>query len=288
MTAAGVPWLPFPREAPRAIVNAPSADVRREPAHESEMLTQALIGAVVSVEETADEGKWVRARFDDGYAGWIRSWLLVPAGEEEAGAWRTRGSFRVGALRAFVRREPESGADIVAPVTALGRLALLGRAPGGLWCEVLFPDGRRGWISSDAERPYFEPSGAPAEDALRAARGLLGVPYLWGGTTPAALDCSGLTWIAWGLAGVELRRDAAMQAEDAAPVTVEEARPGDLLFFGEPEGRIGHVAIVETERRFLHAQGFVRRGSLDPSAPDFHPRLASLLRGAGRTRGPRS
>lgn len=250
------------------------------------MLTQALLGAGATVEERADEGRWVRVRFEDGYAGWMRSWLLAPASEAEARAWDSRAAFVTRALRAIVRREPDPGAEPIAPVTVLGRLALLGRAPGGRWCEVLFPDGRTGWIPSDAERPFYEPSGSSAEDALRAARGLLGVPYLWGGTTPAALDCSGLIWIAWRLGGVALRRDAWMQAGDAEPLDPGEARAGDLVFFGEPDARVAHVALLESGRRFLHAQGFVRRNSLDPSDPDYHPRLASLLRGAGRPRGP--
>jgi cell wall-associated NlpC family hydrolase len=116
--------------------------------------------------------------------------------------------------------------------------------------------------------------------ALGTARRLLGVPYLWGGTSPAAVDCSGLTWLAWGMAGTRLPRDAWMQARDVPAIDPEETSPGDLLFFGEPQGRVSHVAIVESGRRFIHAQGFVRTGSLDPHDPDFHPRLSTILRGA--------
>ena len=72
-----------------------------------------------------------------------------------------------------------------------------------------------------------------------------------------------------------------MQAEDAQPVDPGAVRPGDLLFFGEPDRRVSHVALVESGSRFIHAQGFVRRHSLDPGNAGFHPRLASLLRGAG-------
>jgi cell wall-associated NlpC family hydrolase len=71
-----------------------------------------------------------------------------------------------------------------------------------------------------------------------------------------------------------------MQARDVPAIDPEETSPGDLLFFGEPQGRVSHVAIVESGRRFIHAQGFVRTGSLDPHDPDFHPRLSTILRGA--------
>jgi SH3-like domain-containing protein len=271
----------MPAGLPRAIVNVSAADVRREPAHESEMLTQALLGAVLDVEDLSDEGRWVRVRFDDGYRGWVRSWLLTGASDEDAARWNAGPAFVVGALRAEVLCEPHRGAEALAPVVLLGRLQEIGRTADAAWSEVSFPDGRSGWVFSEARRAHFEPSGDPREDALRAARGLLGAPYLWGGTTPAGLDCSGLTWIAWRLAGAPLRRDAWMQAEDARPVDGTRVRPGDLLFFGEPEGRVSHVALAESGRRFLHAQGFVRRHSLEPADPDFHPRLATLLRGAG-------
>jgi hypothetical protein len=280
------PWMSFPEDAPRAIVNVSAADVRREPAHEAEMLTQALLGSVATVEDLADEGRWVHVRFEDDYAGWMRAWLLAPAGDEEARAWQGREALLVRSLGALVRRDPSDEAEAVAPVTLLGRLALDGRAPSGDWRAVSLPDGRAGWIPLSAERPYFEPTGTAGEDAVAAARGLLGVPYLWGGVTPAALDCSGLTSLAWRMAGVTLRRDAWMQAADAEPIEIDDARPGDLLFFGESGERVTHVAILESAGRFLHAQGYVRRNSLDKGAPDFHPRLALLFRGAGRARAP--
>lgn len=276
----GEPWTPMPAGLSRAVVNVSAADVRKEPAHEAEMLTQALLGTALSIEDLADEGRWVRVRFDDGYRGWIRSWLLAGMTEEAAESWSAHARFVVRALRADVLREPDPRAETVAPVVLLGRLRPEDGRAGAL-CEVSFPDGRRGWIDEAAARPVFDPAGEPREGAIRAARSLLGTPYLWGGTTPAGLDCSGLTWIAWRLAGVRLRRDAWMQAEDARPLEPESTRPGDLLFFGEPGGRASHVALVESGRRFIHAQGFVRRNSLDPGDADFHPRLAALFRGAG-------
>lgn len=67
-----------------------------------------------------------------------------------------------------------------------------------------------------------------------------GVPYLWGGSTPAGFDCSGLTWYTFQQLGISLPRTAAQQ-RDATP-WVNDPRPGDLIFFGYPAYHVGIYA----------------------------------------------
>lgn len=89
---------------------------------------------------------------------------------------------------------------------------------------------------------------------VRAARRLLGVPYLWAGVSAYGLDCSGLTMIAYREIGITLPRDAADQARWGHPVARRALRPGDLVFFG-PTSRhsIHHVGIYVGHGRMLHA-----------------------------------
>src|SRR5439155_504211 len=79
--------------------------------------------------------------------------------------------------------------------------------------------------------------------AVDVAQQFLGVPYLWGGESPAGFDCSGLVQYVYGQLGVDLPRTAAEQARAGQPVAgLADARPGDLLAFGDPVDHIGIYA----------------------------------------------
>ena len=78
--------------------------------------------------------------------------------------------------------------------------------------------------------------------AVSAAESQLGVPYVWGGTTPGVgFDCSGLTQWAWGQAGVAIARTSQSQWATLPRVPLDSLQPGDLLF---TEGSSpGHVVM---------------------------------------------
>ncbi|MCW2743282.1 MAG: Lytic transglycosylase catalytic [Blastococcus sp.] len=92
-------------------------------------------------------------------------------------------------------------------------------------------------------------TGATAGESavLTEAQKYLGVPYLWGGTDPTkGLDCSGFTQLVYGNLGMDLPRTSSQQATAGrAVVSVDEARPGDLVFFDYSSSRAGvdHVGI---------------------------------------------
>lgn len=107
----------------------------------------------------------------------------------------------------------------------------------------------------------------PLPDPLRTqvvftAMQMVGVPYLWGGSTPAGFDCSGLVQYAYSNAGLRLPRTAAEQLTASAPLSLEDAVAGDLLFFGD-RSRTSHVAIYLGEGRFVHAPNGGSSVSLD-------------------------
>jgi len=109
--------------------------------------------------------------------------------------------------------------------------------------------------------PEPPPLGAGAQDEsgtraslVATANNYLGVPYLWGGTTGAGFDCSGLTMAVYRLNGLQLPRSSREQFVRGTPVTLEEARKGDLLFFTTNHaGTVSHVAIFVGGDSFIHA-----------------------------------
>ena len=87
--------------------------------------------------------------------------------------------------------------------------------------------------------------------ALPAAAEHLGVPYRFGGTTPAGFDCSGFTGYVFRQLGVELPRTAHQQMLATRPVAAHDARPGDLVFFLNRGGRAYHVGIYSGDGRMF-------------------------------------
>jgi cell wall-associated NlpC family hydrolase/outer membrane murein-binding lipoprotein Lpp len=75
------------------------------------------------------------------------------------------------------------------------------------------------------------------------AQSFLGVPYVWGGASPAGFDCSGLAMYCYAQVGISLPHSAAMQYASITHVAHGSEQPGDLVFFGSSAGGIHHVGI---------------------------------------------
>ncbi|GAA2023329.1 MULTISPECIES: transglycosylase SLT domain-containing protein [Nocardioides] len=121
---------------------------------------------------------------------------------------------------------------------------------------------------------------ALAADVIAEAKKYVGMPYVWGGSSPAAggMDCSGLVQYVYGKFGVDLPRVSADQARAGQPVaSMAEARPGDLIAWDNSSRNNGadHIAIYLGGGKMLEAP----RTGLDirivdvPSTPDYIRRV---------------
>lgn len=80
----------------------------------------------------------------------------------------------------------------------------------------------------------------------------LGVPYVWGGTSPLGFDCSGLVQYVFRSLGMDISRTTYTQINEGIPVSREELQPGDLVFFAR-NGDVHHVGIYVGNGTMLHA-----------------------------------
>jgi gamma-D-glutamyl-L-lysine dipeptidyl-peptidase len=121
---------------------------------------------------------------------------------------------------------------------------------------VRLPDGRRGRVVGGCIRERSQAIAAARAKAPErwAFEHFIGSPYQWGGVTPWGVDCSGLVQTTFAARGVSLPRDSAQQVGCGVPVALEEARPGDLLFFRSEAGtRITHVAFAGEADTLVHS-----------------------------------
>lgn len=115
--------------------------------------------------------------------------------------------------------------------------------------------------------------------AVEIAENLKGVPYRYGGVTPKGFDCSGLVHFAYHKAGIKIPRTTRDLYRVSRRLPIEQAKPGDLLFFKINSRKLSHVGLYAGNGRFIHAstgQNRVADGSLED--PYWRDRLIGIGR----------
>jgi len=252
---------------PCGVVRQPVANMYSAAAEQADVVSQAIYGnSIVLLKE---QGGWAKVRTADDYIGWMpeTSFRRVAAGRKP---YATEGRVaQVEALFANLYREP----DVTRHQPALTlpfetRLEVLAEPEDNpRWLEVRLVDGGAAWVQRGDLA--FEGAAMPLPALISLSKRFLGLPYLWGGTSTFGYDCSGFVQMLCRRRGVIIPRDAHPQAgwSGFVPVERDNLQPGDLLYFGQPGGKITHAGMYLGDGQFIsattHNQPVVRIDRLD-------------------------
>lgn len=260
----------------QAIINISVANLRSNPKHSAELSTQGTLGTPVIV--LKKEGGWYYIQTPDKYLAWVDDGGIKLMDSLQLEKWKTTDKIIYTKTYGHAYESIETQQP-VSDLVAGNVLELLQDADD--FYMVRYPDGREAHIWKDEAEKYEEwiENLNPSSDNLVAtSKTLMGVPYLWGGTSTKGMDCSGFTKTIYFLNGMVIPRDASQQVHTGKPIdslkNFENLQKGDLLFFGRKATdstaeRVVHVGMWIGNNEFIHASEMVRISSMDKDAENF-------------------
>jgi gamma-D-glutamyl-L-lysine dipeptidyl-peptidase len=275
-----------------------------QPDGEAELISQLIWGAPVEFRELS--GEFCKVVGEDRYSGWVRSSQLAPIKDDS-----DSGISTIASLFAEVFRKPDNSSDMITRLTVSARVVLSNLPNVDGFVPIVLYSGGTGYIhrsqitltadtrhdrqlsSLGTKNPQDVIFAGLKIEIAKVSRFFIGVPYLWGGTTPFGLDCSGFTQLVYKTNGVQLLRDSGLQWTDRrfSEVALSEGglasnrlQGADLLFFARPETspKITHVGLALGDGRFVHSVG-KGRGNTISRCTD--PEFARTFVGARRLNG---
>jgi len=271
--------LPEPKLADKVygLVEVSVCNIRYSPKHGGELASQALMGTPVRILEKDDNG-WLLIQTPDQYISWVDKGAISMMNKENIDRWKVIPKIIYTHAYGNAYTEPAQESTTVSDLVAGCTMELIGEK--GNYYQVIFADNRVGFVPKHEAKIYNEwLSGliASEENLIKTSKRLMGVPYLWGGTSFKGVDCSGFTKTVYFLNGIILPRDASQQVMIGETIDKSgnwgDLKPGDLLFFGEKRDdgseRVVHVGMWLGNGEFIHASNKVRVSSMIPTASNY-------------------
>lgn len=257
------------------IVRISVAHLREKPSHSAEIVSQALMGTPLRLLEK--NGEWWRAQSPDGYISYIIGNSIITKNAEEMNKWRQSNRLVITSLTQVNVYDNKNIMSVRNVVTDLVNGCIVNGqlSKNDDKIEITLPDGRKGWLKTKDVVTIEEWANQKfdADKILDIAYSMMGTPYLWGGMSTKSLDCSGLARVCYFSNGIILMRDASQQALTGTRLEASDWKncmAGDLLFFGNAKTRkVTHVAVYDSNGKYVHASGRVKRNSVDPNSKEY-------------------
>ena len=241
--------LPSSLAVYQAKVKADSLYLRSAPG--GSVIATLSQGTTVAV--TNNSSEWYKV-IVDGKEGYVSGSYLTGTTDFSVGSGRITCSSTVN-----LRSEANTSSSILTSLSNGTAVTITGVSGG--WYKVSV-NGKSGYIkadyittsvSSSANMASYSGLSAKRTAVLDYAAKFLGVPYVYGGSTPSGFDCSGFTSYVYKNTVCSIERVAQAQFDTTTRVSRDELLPGDLVFFGSSAYSISHVGIYVGDGQFIHA-----------------------------------
>ncbi len=135
------------------------------------------------------------------------------------------------------------------------------------WCRIQYGD-KCGYVygnyvsitPEEAAQQEAAAALSAGQQVVEYAKNFIGVPYVYGGSTPQGFDCSGFVKYVYANFGISLPRTSYSQMNSGYAVSLADMQPGDVLVFRGG----GHVGIYVGDNAYIHAPQTGRSVSIDP------------------------
>lgn len=275
------------------LINKPVVDLRKNSSFREKVYfkdpnqqTQLIWGDKATVHDQKDDWLFIETQDQalhsgagwSGYVGWIHQSTC-------AKAWDYVPTHIVQVLWAKVYDTPQSSQPSI--LLSLGS-RLLVVATLDNWVKIQLSPSSYAYVLQNEVKPIHTQQFSVSE-VIANSRIFLGSPYHWGGRsgfaadfpdTPTGVDCSGLTSLAYRVAGIDIPRDAHDQFLACPQVPAPGVKAGDLVFMGTRE-RIGHVLMLTNPKTVIEATmtyNCVREVSLEQAITQRNPEFLSFGR----------
>lgn len=270
LVAMSLSTMPVKANTQTGVVTANVLNLRQGPSISNNILGKLIKGE--SLEVIEHQGDWIKVKTKVGTEGWVSSTYV----DVNAVTTGSKSGYVSASVLNF-RSQPVIGNNVLNQLQNGTALTILSEQSG--WYKVRTISGTEGWVSSEyvkldngsvtVSRGTMESrtqaqsesiSQTSLNEALSSkiisyANGLLGTPYVWGGTSPKGFDCSGFVYYVFSAFDIKLNRVSRDQALQGTAVQKSELREGDLVFFDTNGTRqtINHVGIYIGSGKFIHA-----------------------------------